>query len=288
MSDDDAPRRAPGPPARGHRDQFAQTWWSRRFLAVLESFGMGSRLQRGKRYARAGHVLSLSLSSSLVLAQVQGSRPEPYRVRIAVRAFRVADWERVERELAGAARFAAKLLAGELPADIEDVFASLGLTLFPDSQRDLSMDCSCPDWEVPCKHLAATCYRLAEAFDADPFQIFAWRGRGRTELLGRLGELRGKIEPAADAAASVALGEVLAEFWRGAPLPSRATPLGPPVTASTALPDQLNPLPITVRGRTVVDLLRPAYLAMAELAQHDSGLTGVTRLSTTEPAQNLE
>ena len=41
------------------------------------------------------------------------------------------------------------------------------------------MRCSCPDSEVPCKHLAATFYLLAEAFDEDPFLILRWRGRDR-------------------------------------------------------------------------------------------------------------
>ncbi len=46
--------------------------------------------------------------------------------------------------------------------------------------------CSCPDWENPCKHMAAVYYLLAEAFDADPFLIFAWRGRTKSELLSGL------------------------------------------------------------------------------------------------------
>jgi hypothetical protein len=42
--------------------------------------------------------------------------------------------------------------------------------------RELSLDCSCPDHAVPCKHLAATFYLLAESFDDDPLAIPAWRG----------------------------------------------------------------------------------------------------------------
>ena len=48
------------------------------------------------------------------------------------------------------------------------------------------MNCNCPDWGVPCKHLAAVCYVLAEAFDDDPFAMLAWRGKGRDELLAAL------------------------------------------------------------------------------------------------------
>ena len=98
----------------------------------------------------------------------------------------------LERELAGNAWYLAKLLAGEMPDDIEDVFAGVGLSLFPASAGELSLDCSCPDWEVPCKHLAATFYLLAESFDDDPFRILAWRGRPREDLLDNLNAARSR------------------------------------------------------------------------------------------------
>ncbi len=66
------------------------------------------------------------------------------------------------------------------------MFESCGTPLFPASSRDLTMSCNCPDWGMPCKHLAAACYVLAEAFDADPFAMLAWRGKGRDELLDAL------------------------------------------------------------------------------------------------------
>jgi uncharacterized Zn finger protein len=252
--------------ARSRRGEIGQSWWSRRFLDVLESFGMGGRLLRGKNYARAGQVLTMNLSTSLVVAQVQGSRPEPYRVRIAVKAFTDREWLRIEEALAGQALFAAKLLAGEMPADIEDLFAELGLRLFPGTLRELSMDCSCPDWEVPCKHLAAACYLLAESFDADPFEILAWRGRGRTELLDRLRRLRdGGHRPTdpVDAEPDTArLDDAIAGFWL--PGPQSDQPLGePPILRPDALLDQLDPTGVTIDGRELADLLRPAYKALS-------------------------
>nr|WP_218889636.1 SWIM zinc finger family protein [Saccharopolyspora hordei] len=248
--------------ARSTRGEIAQTWWSRRFIEVLESFGMGGRLQRGKNYARSGQVLNLTLSTSVVVGLVQGSRPEPYRARIGVKALSAEQWDQVERALAGQALYAAKLLAGEMPEDVEQIFAGLGLELFPTTMRELTMDCSCPDWEIPCKHLAATCYLLAETFDADPFQILAWRGRSRDELLDRLRELRGTASgPApADPEDAAPLSEHLDTFWT-APEPP-APPAVPDATAPDALLDELDPLPVAVDGEPVVELLRPAYRAM--------------------------
>ncbi len=177
--------------ARSTRGAIGASWWSKRFLAVLESFALGTRLTRGRSYARAGQVLSLDIAPGMVTSSVQGSRPQPYRVRIALKPFPGRVWSRIERALAAQALFSAQLLAGEMPHEIEDVFASAGAPLFPATIGDLNLACSCPDWSVPCKHLAATFYLLAEAFDSDPFQILYWRGRDKQTLLGRLRVLRG-------------------------------------------------------------------------------------------------
>ena len=254
-----------------------RTPWTGEFVTMLESLGMGPQFERGRRYARAGHVRHLTVSQSLVTALVRGPEDQTYRARIAVRAFGGADWARVERALAREAYYAAKLLAGQLPPDIDRVFAELGLRLFPDSSGDVAMDCSCPDWQVPCGHLAAVCHVLAESFDTDPFQILAWRGRGREALLDRLRELRsetaGAISPPGPAGDSPPLAECLESFWTdGAPPPVPAAERSPVpgcVRRPDAVLDQLDPLPVTLGGQEVAELLRPAYAALASDADGD-------------------
>lgn len=256
--------------ARSRRGQFGQHWWSTRFIGGLESAGIGGRLTRGKRYARTGQVIELHMQAGSAVALVQGSRPRPYRVRIGLTAFGKADWARVEQALADDAWYAAKLLAGEMPPDIEDVFTSAGLTLFPAGLRDLALDCSCPDNAVPCKHLAATLYLLAESLDEDPFAVLALRGRTREELLTNLGDRRGGLPPGAGSVQTPgvpALAELLDDFYT-APRPPTAPPPAP--VAVDSLLDQLPPTTISVRGRSLVDLLRPAYHALGESAQADS------------------
>jgi uncharacterized Zn finger protein len=179
-----------GMKARSRRGQIGDSWWSKRFIDVLESFNVGSRLQRGKRYARAGQVLSLDLSSGQVRASVQGSRSKPYRVFIETEVLSASEWQGIEAVMASSAIFLAKLLSGEMPEEIEEAFVASSATLFPASADDLTSACSCPDWENPCKHVAAVYYLLAEAFDADPFLIFAWRGRTKEELVTDLRVLR--------------------------------------------------------------------------------------------------
>jgi uncharacterized Zn finger protein len=183
-----------GVKARSTRGQIGDTWWSQRFIAVLESSDMGGRLQRGRRYARVGQVLSLEIVPGQVRASVQGSRSKPYRVFIETQVLTDSEWGSIEDVMASRAVFLAKLLAGEMPEEIEEAFVECSTTLFPapgdDLDDDLVSACSCPDWENPCKHIAAVFYLMAEAFDRDPFLIFAWRGRDKERLLAELRERR--------------------------------------------------------------------------------------------------
>jgi len=173
--------------AQSKRGKFGQSWWAKRWIEVLESFNIGARLGRGRSYARQGQVLSIDIEKGLVTAKVQGSRRQPYKVSIKVKTLTAANWKKLSQSLSKQAIFAAKLLAGEMPENIEEAFQDAKLTLFPDKRGDLKTDCSCPDWSNPCKHIAAVYYLLGEEFDRDPFLIFKLRGMEQKELVGLLG-----------------------------------------------------------------------------------------------------
>jgi uncharacterized Zn finger protein len=268
------PRRVEGGiRARSKRGAIGEQWWSRRFIGVLESLGMTGRLARGRNYARSGQVLGFEISPGYVTAQVQGSRVKPYRVRIQVLPLTTPQWRRVEQALAGQALFRARLLAGEMPREIEGVFADCGTPLFPRSERDMVMSCSCPDWGVPCKHLAAVCYVLAEAFDADPFGMLAWRGRSRDDLLAALRRLTAAEPPTPRPLLDVAdrpLAECLADFWSPAMTQARLRSLpAVPAAAPDLLLRTFEPPAVAVRGMDLVTLLTPAYRLLA--GQDDTG-----------------
>ena len=182
------PRRAKGGiRAQSKRGTFGESWWAKRWISVLESFDIGARMGRGRNYARSGQVLSIDIEKGTVKAKVQGSRPTPYRVAIEIQSITPANWGKLVKALSHQAIFVAKLLAGEMPQDIERVFQSAGLSLFPGKSKDLKTECSCPDWSNPCKHIAAVYYLLGEEFDRDPFLIFKLRGLPREELIKMLG-----------------------------------------------------------------------------------------------------
>lgn len=233
------------------------------FTAMFEALRMGPVFARGRRDARAGHVRHLMIAGSLVAAQVRGpDDPTAYRARLATRAFGAAEWARVEAGLAASARFAADLLGGRMPADIETVFAGAGLSLLPLSLGEVAMDCTCDHRPMPCPHVAATIYATAAAFDTDPYEAFAWRGRSRDELLAHLRALRGPAPAEADTPdpAPEGLGDLDA-FWGTDDVPA---PVPPPAAGRPdALLDQLDPPPIpTPDGRPVTEVLRRAYRAL--------------------------
>jgi uncharacterized Zn finger protein len=240
--------------ARSKRGAIGERWWSRRFVEVLE----------------------FELGQGVVRARVQGSRPVPYQVRIGVLPLTTAQWRRVIEALRGQALFRAKLLAGEMPHEIEQVFADCGTPLFPRSARDLDLFCSCPDWEVPCKHLAAVCYVLAEQFDDDPFAMLAWRGRDRADLLaalrgpavGQAGTGAAAPRSGADAApagaAAVPLAQCLDRFWSPGVSRARlrAAQAAPPVPPDLLL-RSAQPPDVQIRGMDLATVLGPAYQRLA-------------------------
>lgn len=268
------PRPADGIRAESRTGAIGATWWSQRFIAVLESFDMGARLTRGRRYARAGQVLDLTVAPGEVLARVQGSRATPYQVTIRVLCLSDKDWARVEDTLASRAVFLAKLLAGDMPTDIEDAFTDCRLHLFPASAADLTTDCTCPDWANPCKHIAATYYLLAEAFDDDPFLILTWRGRTKAELLARLETHRdgalaspgetGRWTP--PGISGPALDDCLDRFFDAGHLPTATSRPGTVFPHAVLL--GLDDPPIEIRGHGLADVLTPAYTAMVQAARN--------------------
>src|SRR5207302_7345455 len=175
-------------------------------------------LQRARSYARRGQVLDIAIEPGVVRAEVQGSRPKPYVIAIGVAQIGAQQMKRLASELAKNPYCLAKLMAREMPQDIETLFNVAGVSLFPSRASELHTECSCPDWSNPCKHIAAVYYLLGEEFDRDPFLLFRLRGLSRDELLRQLSAAAGPAAPA-EAVATVEAS--------GAPAVDAAVPAQP-------------------------------------------------------------
>ncbi|MFQ6093117.1 MAG: SWIM zinc finger family protein [bacterium] len=250
---------------------------------------MGARLTRGRSYARQGQVISIDVEPGLVTSKVQGTHRKPYAVAIRLKPLSSGDWDKVTDAMAAQAIFAAKLLSGEMPQNIEDAFAEAKISLFPTSGEQLQTSCSCPDWANPCKHIAAVYYLLAERFDEDPFLIFKLRGRTKDEIIEVLREKRTEKLPAesrppsADADSTLAeevlpLEECLDTFWQaGEGLDSFAVHLAAP-EVDNAILKRLGDAPFAIGKHNIGSLLSRAYdaasaaaLQKASIETHEMG-----------------
>jgi uncharacterized Zn finger protein len=197
------PRSKPRRPAKGiraktGRGRFGKSWWAGKWIAALERLVDPGRLSRGRSYARSGQVLNIDIQPGRVDSRVQGSRLKPYQVRIKIEPLSNRAWTRVTEAMASQAIFAAKLLSGEMPQNIEEAFRKAKVSLFPTKSGDLETNCSCPDYANPCKHIAAVYYLLGEQFDEDPFLIFRLRGRTKAQIITalRAARMAGAAKPA--------------------------------------------------------------------------------------------
>jgi uncharacterized Zn finger protein len=257
---------ADGIKAKNQRGEFGASWWAKRWIGTLESFGYGSRLTRGRTYARGGAVLNIDVTPGQVSAKVQGSRRTPYNVMIKLNRLDDKQWARALDAIAEQAIFAAKLLAGEMPQTIEEAFAAAHVPLFPRSAADLDTDCSCPDYANPCKHIAAVHYLLGERFDEDPFLLFELRGRTKEQVITELSARRAESAGATGEEAPLPeqappLAELLANFDEpGAELAELAPHIAAPELEAAILRRYGDP------PAGVGDELRAAYSAVTQQA----------------------
>lgn len=156
--------------------KYGQTWWGQQWLKSLDHIDWDNRLPRGRTYANKGAVREVLIAGNNINAKVQGSRPSPYKIAITIPRFTTADNERLVERISQSPVMISKLLNRELDPQILALAERLGINVFPKQWSDFKMDCSCPDWAVPCKHLAAVIYKLCNEIDNNPFLVFNLHG----------------------------------------------------------------------------------------------------------------
>ena len=257
---------------------FGTSWWGKKWLTVFEASAVDTRLARGRTYARSGQVVGMEVTKGQVTASIQGSKLKPYDVTITVKPLSDDQWDEVLTLLAAKPALAARLLAGDPPEAIEEVFAEAGTSLFPNRLRHIKNSCECTDWSNPCKHSAAVYYLLCEQMDADPFILFVMRGKTREELVESLSGAASASSPADTSSTgepnqndgegsdenggqgkAAPLPEVASDFWAQSELVDQV--LGdvylPSVNAS--LVARLGPFPFWRGDKTLLETVEPLY-----------------------------
>lgn len=224
-----------------------QPWWVLQWMELINGYRYKKRLERAWEYVRSGNVLSIRFEGRRVHARVQGSEPDPYKVKLWLDVLSDEDWGYVLEALSQKARWSAQLLAGIMPEDIERAFAASGRRLFPFKLQEVRSECSCPDKANPCKHVSAVFYLMGDRFSEDPFVLFQLRGRTRSQLLAELAARRreGVELPAEQAPHPLhpALADP-ARWWRyDAPLDGDLVVITPALEGESGL-DGAGPLPL--------------------------------------------
>jgi len=156
--------------------KYGQTWWGNEWLHALSNIDYSNRLPRGRAYANKGAVLSVDINDCTIHAKVSGSRRTPYKVRIDVPAFSSKQKKVLLDAITSNPLLLSKLLNRKLPHSLNQIASENQIKIFPSAWNDLQMECSCPDWAVPCKHLAAVINVISNEIDRNPFVVFQLHG----------------------------------------------------------------------------------------------------------------
>ena len=152
-----------------------KSWWGRSWCNNLERYAdYGSRIDRGKRYARNGSVIDLKIRKGVINALVQGTRRTPYKVEIIIKPLSKERGEKIAKRCAKRLNTVEKLLNGDFPEELKELFMQRN-GLFP-TPEEICFDCSCPDWASMCKHVAAALYGVGARLDEKPLLFFELRG----------------------------------------------------------------------------------------------------------------
>jgi uncharacterized Zn finger protein len=268
-------------------DEQPVSWITQRLLRVAEDGAEGQVNREGLEYARAGQTKRLTIEGTLCEGIIQGRSDKPYKTELALSQYSAHDQEQIIHAMADQMRYAAKLLAGELPSNIEDVFAPLDLRLFPTEPSDLSPVCSCPDWkeDLPwCKHAVCLTALLAERLGNEPMQVFGLHGMPGDELIDGLRQKRAigvqgpgpapvlvpHIQGVSDLT-SPPLEDQIETFWTlGDELDELDTPIAPP-KVNCVLLRRLGPSPF-VGSFPLVGLMQTCYeLIGSSIIEQESG-----------------
>ncbi len=183
------PNFAAGIRAQETREGLARTWWAMRWNEIVRGMDIHHRYNAGHRYAVMGQVTSLRMEGPQIRATVVGARPKPYEVCVDFREPDAETHERIRAALTAEPMRIARLLADDLPMEIETVFKEAGFPLFPIGKLptggyDMQIRCTCPDYANPCKHVCAVLLILGEVFARRPLALLEARGFTEEELLG--------------------------------------------------------------------------------------------------------
>ncbi len=252
----------------------ARHWIARRWVQLLENTLDTEARTEGMQYARQGQIALFELTPDGVTARVQGRAPRPYQVEMNCRTLEDSGWQRLIEAMSSEALYSAKLLAGEMPEHLGELFDELGIPFLDAARESITSTCTCG--AASCKHRAAVGYLLAERLSDDPMIVFRLYGMAEAQLLERLRQSRAMhTQGVATAHVDPLIPETqddpapletcLEDFWRSGPELARLEQTAPQSHVAHALLRRLGPSPLTGRF-PLVGLLASIYDEVSQSA----------------------
>jgi uncharacterized Zn finger protein len=163
-----------------------KSWWGKSWNLNLERYSdYANRLPRGRSYLTNGMVLDLRIDKETIHGIVAGTASKPYEITIRIQAISDSDWKALVQKALGKIETLQALLEGKFPEDLKDLFFTKKAGLFP-APSEIKLECSCPDWAVMCKHVAAVLYGVGVRLDTSPELFFTLRGVNMDDLIGQV------------------------------------------------------------------------------------------------------
>ena len=156
------------------RKQYGTTWWGKKWLDSLEGIDLANRIPRGLTYARTDKVFDVKadVTTGRITACVVGRFHPYYKVTLAFDRVSAKARDHFIDALISDLAVISRLSNRELDPRIFKIAQENGIKLFPTSWHDIGMKCNCPDYAIPCKHIAAVIYVVSELIDTNPFILF--------------------------------------------------------------------------------------------------------------------
>lgn len=166
--------------------KYGKTWWGDKWLDALKNIDFTNRLPRGKSYANTGKVYDIALNGNIITGKVEGNYQKYYETKLKLQSFTLDEKELIAQVINNYPSILTGLLNKKLPEELYYKLTQIGVELFPQSWEDISAECNCPDYALPCKHVASLIYMISIEIDKNPFRIFDLHNCDLRGIIGHL------------------------------------------------------------------------------------------------------
>ncbi len=174
----------------------AGAWLPERLQQLFTCVGVADQLEEALPIFRKRKAPELFIVPGSIVSRIAANETQSVKVELRTPCLVDKVWLGVGSSVAANAYIVGKLLAGELPQEIEHAFNAFHVSLFP-KDEEVQITCECAG-KGSCIHLAIFYFAINEKLENDPQFLLGFRGRDRHEFMADIRTARRALAPAAD------------------------------------------------------------------------------------------